>query len=181
MSIYAALFTILAALLLIGIVWLVAVPLPRENSAEAAKLHIEDLVPRHSQHFPQLRQSLQRADHQYVRQRASKEAERRWLEDRRKVLRAFLEGLGEDFARLDQLATLIAAHSANVSRKEEFLRLWLSMRFRFNYRMVAMSISTGRIGSTRELVRLTELVGSLSARTETMMARLDVAANDSAS
>jgi Na+-transporting methylmalonyl-CoA/oxaloacetate decarboxylase gamma subunit len=166
-------FAVLSLFLLLAIVWLVLKPLPKE--AVQTEVTLEELVPMHSQHFPQLRQALASADVQYVRRKTSKEVERQWREERRRILQAFLDGVVEDFVRLDQLARLIASHSPHFSRREELERAWLSLRFRFGYRIMSMRIASGSLGSVRQMSRLTGLVGNLSARAEAAMARLEIA------
>jgi hypothetical protein len=166
-------FAILALSLLLAIGWLVLKPLPKEASQPDSTM--EELMPLHSPHFPQLRQALASADAQYIRRRMSKEVERQWREERRRILQAFLDGLVDDFVRLDQFARLVASHSPHFSRREEFKRAGLSLRFRLGYRIMSMRIATGSLGSVRQMARLTELVGNLSARAEAAMARLEVA------
>lgn len=166
-------FAGVALLLLLVIVWLVIKPLPNERLQPGAK--IEELIPLHSQHFPQLRQALASADGQYIRRKTSKEVERQWREERRRILHGFLDGLAEDFVRLDQFARLVASHSEHFSRREEFERAWLSLRFRLGYRIMSMRIATGSLGSVTQMGRLTQLLGSFSARAEAAMARLEIA------
>jgi len=166
-------FSGVALLLLLVIVWLVIKPLPNETLQPAAK--IEELIPLHSPHFPQLRQALASADGQYIRRKTSKEVERQWREERRRILQAFLNGLVEDFVRLDRFARLVASHSEHFSRREEFERAWLGLRFRLGYRIMSMRIATGSLGSVAQMGRLTQLLGSFSARAEAAMARLEIA------
>jgi hypothetical protein len=166
-------FAGLALLLVLVIVWLVIKPLPNETARPTAK--IEELIPLHSPHFPQLRQALASADSQYIRRKTSKEVERQWREERRRILRGFLNGLVEDFVRLEHFARLVAAHSKHFSRREEFERAWLSLRFRVGYRIMSIRIATGSLGLVTQMGRLTELLGSLSARAEAAMARLEIA------
>jgi hypothetical protein len=166
-------FAALSLLLLVAIGWLVLKRLPRETAQPESTL--EELLPLHSPHFPQLRQALASADTQYVRRKTSKEVARQWREERQRILQAFLDGLVEDFVRLDQFARLVASHSPHFSRREEFERAWLSLRFRLGYRIMSMRIAAGRLGSVRQMVRLTELVGNLSARAEAAMTRLEIA------
>ena len=173
MNAFVIAFAALPLVLLLAIGWLVLKPLPRETAQRDSKL--EELIPLHSPHFPQLRQALASADSQYIRRKTSKEAERLWREERRRILQAFLDGLVEDFVRLDQFARLVASHSPHFSRREELDRASLSLRFRLGYRIMSMRIATGSLESVRQMGRLTELVGNLSARAEAAMARLEIA------
>jgi hypothetical protein len=176
----AALMTVsllvFVALSLVGLailIWLTGKPLPEEASLDVNS-RIEDLVPLHTQHFPQLRQALDSTDSRYMQQKATPDLLRKWRDDRRRILMAFVAGLGEDFAKLDRLGRTIASLSPKLSRQEELKRIWLNVRFRVNIRIVKLWIHAG---GTRPLMRLrylTTLLGDLSARTEAAMARLEM-------
>lgn len=176
MSFVVVAFTVASAVALAAIGWLVLKPLPKEASAGLVN-NIEELLPLHSRHFPQVRQALASADAQYVRRRASQETERMWREERRRILRSFLDGLAEDFARLDRLSRMVASLSPRFSRREEIERAWLSLRFRLNYRMTVLRISLGGPGSASQVSHMTELVANLSSRAEAAMTRLEVASS----
>jgi hypothetical protein len=175
MSLPVVIFAVVSASIFALLIRLLSKPLPEETSLGASK-KIEELLPLHTQHFPQVRQSLASADGRYIQRKVSKEALREWNEERRRILQDFLIGLAQDFARLDQLSRIVASLSPRFSRREEAEWIWLSLRFRANYRIVAMRIAAGYPGSMRGLVRLTELVGNLSARAEAAMARLEIVA-----
>lgn len=172
MSFVALLIACATFLVLAALIWLVSKPLGEEISL-SVESKIEDLVPLHTQHFPQLRQALESADSRYVRQNANAELHRMWQEERRQILRSFLAGLAEDFARLERLARIIASLSPRFSRRQELARIWLSVRFRLTYRIISIWISVGGTGVARQLRYLTELVGNLSARTEAGMIQLE--------
>ena len=97
-----------------------------------------------------------------------------WQEDRRQILKDYLAGLAEDFAKLDRLARIVASLSPQFSRREELARIWLSVLFRLNYRIVSIRISAGGTGPLRQVSYLTVLVGNLSARAEAAMSRLEI-------
>ncbi len=172
MSLVVVLITSATLAILGAMVWLVTKPLPEESSLSLDS-KIEELVPLHTQHFPQIRQALESTDNRYVRQRATPALHRLWREERRQILRSFLAGLAEDFARLDRLSRIVASLTPRFSRREELGRIWLSLRFRLTYRITSIRISAGGAGSARELNYLTVLVGSLSARAEAAMIRLE--------
>jgi hypothetical protein len=172
MSIVVLLITFATLILMGALVWLVSKRLPEENSL-SLESKIEDLVPLHTQHFPQLRQALESADSRYVRQNATASLHRAWREERRQILRSFLAGLAEDFARLDRLSRIVASLTPHFSRRDELERIWLSLRFRLTYRIVSMRISAGGAASARELSYLASLVGSLSAHAEAGMIQME--------
>ena len=70
MSAPLLLFTLAALSILAVLVWLVSKPLRQEASLNL-KSKIEELVPLHTQHFPQVRQALESADSRYIRQKAT--------------------------------------------------------------------------------------------------------------
>ena len=168
----AILYTVIALALVVALVWLLHRPLSWAGTAELeGSLEPENLFPVHCRHFPQIRQALSRADMEFLRGRASGRTLREWRSERRNVLRQFLAGLGQDFARLDRLARTVAALSPEVSREREMERLWLSVRFLVIYRLVSLRLAAG-VAPLPQVVRLTELVGSFAAQVETRMAAL---------
>jgi len=153
------------------VAWLLGRPLPEER-ADGEK-NIEDSLPSHTQHLPQLRQSLALADRRYIRQKASKEIARTWRAERQKILMSFLSGLAQDFARLERLASVVGSLSPDVPQPEKIRRAWLRLRFRISYRVLSLEIAAGRPCSMGRLARLTELVGNLSVNAENAMERLE--------
>jgi hypothetical protein len=170
MSILVAAVAVL--FLLLALVWLAGPPFPRETS-EPLRGKIEDLLPLHTHHFPQLRQALTNADEHYIRRKASKELQRMWRAERRQILHGFLTGLAGDYARLKQLARVVESLGAQPKKLAKMRHIWLSFCFRLNYRFASLNIRGGGLGSMRQLARLTDLVGDLSAETETAMTRLE--------
>ena len=169
----AILFAVTALALVAALVWLLHRPSSWAGTAESeGSLELEDLFPLHCRHFRQIRQALSRADTEFLRGRASVRTLREWRSERRDVLRQFLAGLGQDFARLDRLARTVAALSPEVSREQEMERLWLSVRFLVIYRLVSLRLAAG-FAPLPQVVRLTELVGSFAAQVEARMAALD--------
>lgn len=153
--------------------WLVAFPLPEESSPKVDP-RTEEFLPLHAQHLPQLRQALDLHDGDYVRRKASPELHKKWREERRRILVAFLKGLAEDFARLDRLGRMIASLSPKLRYRDELERLSLNVRFRLNFRLIRYWILVGGPGPLSRLSYLTSILGRLSARTEGAMARLEM-------
>ena len=170
MSILVAAVAVLV--LLLAIVWLAGTPFLRKAS-EPLRGKIEDLLPLHTHHFPQLRQALTTADEHYIRQKASKEVQRMWRAERRQILHGFLTGLARDYVRLKQLARVVESLGAQPKKRGEMRHIWLSFCFRLNYRLASLNIRAGGLGAMRQIARLTDLVGDLSAETETAMTRLE--------
>lgn len=159
-------------LAILGAAWLLARPLPEESAQGGNK--IEDLRPSHAQHLPQLRQSLASADRRYVRRKTPEPIGKAWRDDRRKVLRSFLSGVAQDYARLERLASEVGSLSPEASKREEFRKTWLRVRFRTSYRVLSVELAARRRCSMGRLAHLTELVANLSADTENAMERLQM-------
>jgi len=175
-TIYVGLGVVLLMLFLLVLVLL----LTRERADSrrapeaAAALLSTGAFPIHCRHFPQVRQALSAADQQYLEQRASASIRRKARRERRKVAQQFVAGIKEDFLRLDRVGRTVASLSPEVSRKLEFERLRLMLRFWMLYGLVRMQLAMG-VSVVTELARLTELVGGLAAQTERAMAALEEA------
>jgi hypothetical protein len=170
------LFAGLSLALLVLAIWLLAKPLPAEVSLRpSGNLEIEPLLPHHSRHFPQMRRILDAADEEFLARRVSHASLKSWRTERRRVLRRFLAGLGEDYAHLDYLARSVAALSPQVHRKAELERIWLGLRFRALYRMVSLRLAAEGSAPVKQLERLTVMLATLSSRLEAGMAGLETA------
>jgi hypothetical protein len=168
----AILYTVVALALLVALVWLLRRPASWMGAEESERsLELENLFPLHCRHFPQIRQALSEADAGFLRGRASRRALKEWRAERRHVLRQFLAGLGQDFARLDRLARTVAALSPEVSREREVEQLWLRMQFLLLHRLVSLRLAAG-LSPLPQVARLTELVGSFAAQIDMRMAAL---------
>jgi hypothetical protein len=159
-------FAVVSILLLLALLWTVRegfAPRPFQSRKNPAAL--EELFPLHCRHFPQVQQALSPSDAEYLELRASPKARRRALTERRAVVREFLQGLREDFRRIEQLGRAIAALSPEVHRVEEWARLRLAMRFELLCLGVEARLWIGGI-SISTLKRLTDLVGAQAAQME---------------
>jgi len=158
--------------ILLGLGRQVSKPLAEERSARLIN-NIEDLLPLHSQHLPQLRQSLASADTRYLRRRTSDEVEHIWREERRQIVARFLKGVAADFARIERLAIVVDSLAPEPSKRDEAFRAWIRFRFRILYRAASRWIAAGMPLSTGPLVHLTNLVANLSAYAENAMNQLE--------
>jgi len=140
----------------------------------ASALSSEDVFPVHCCHFPQVRQALSVTAQQYLKERASARVHRQAQEERRKVAQQFVAGIKEDFLRLDHKGRIVASLSPGVSRKLEFERLWLMLRFWMLYGLVRVQLAIGG-SAIKEMAQLTELVGGLAAQIERAIAALEEA------
>jgi hypothetical protein len=159
------LFFVVVAVVLLGLLaWALRHPSRRTPSLpDSASL--DELGPIHCQYFPILQQVLATGDREYLIRRASPRLRRRVRAERRRTARQFLGGLREDFARVNQLAVIVARLSPKVERKAEWRRLRLVVRFQLLYEFVWLDLALGG-SAVRELVQLTRLIGSTSSRLE---------------
>ncbi len=131
----------------------------------------EHLSPLHVAHFPQIRQSLSKADLDFLAAQGSRRLARRARTERRRVALRYVAALHSDFRRLLQLARVLAALSPEVVAQQEAERIWLAVRFECRYRMVRAMLL---LGSTprHQLLRITQMTGTLSARLDSAMAEM---------
>jgi hypothetical protein len=157
---------IVVSLVVIGaLLWLLFGNRPARRDLAAAALDIKKLLPVHCQHFPQVHPILKDEDQEFMRRRAPQEVASRWRAERRRVLRLYIRGLGEDFRGLERLARLIAALSPRVERKQELEWLWLGIQFRFLYQMTLLRFMLHWMPSG-DLIRLTEMLSELAVALE---------------
>lgn len=174
MNLSLLIYSSLSSLMLAGIIWLVAWPLASQTSfSGAAKPELENLFLLHCRYFAQMRQVLGQGDRHFLRGRLSASEIANWGQQRRQVLKRFLAALGDDYARLDFLSRRIAALSPHIQRKHELQRIWLGLRFRILYRVVAMGLAVEGLVPVESIARLTGVLGALSYQLEGSMCALE--------
>jgi hypothetical protein len=132
-------------------------------------LQIEKILPVNCRHFPQISQLLSQEDTQFMRKRAPHHVANKWRAERRRILKQYLNGLRQDFARLERLARVIAALSPEIRKRQEWEWFWLALQFHFSYRMAALKLALGRF-SPEALAGLTEMIAGLTSELENRMA-----------
>jgi len=157
---------------LIALAWMAVAPL-REEDSEDRSDRIEDLAPLHTQHFPQLKQSLDSADEQYISPKLSRDEEQMWKEEREGILRSYLAGLAGDFGRAMRMGHLVDLLNPSTAKSNVFQRIRLAMHFRLHYRFLTLWISCGGPMQMEHFRRLTESVGNLSALIEARMRNVE--------
>jgi hypothetical protein len=167
-------FGSVSALMLWAIIWLIAGPLAMQASvSEASEPELESLFLLHCRYFAQMRQVVGQGDRQFLRERLSSIEIAKWGRERRQVLKRFLAALGEDYARLDSLSRRIAALSPHIRRRHELQRIWLGVRFRILYRIVAMRLAVEGLVPVESIAQLTGVLGALSYQLEGTMNDLE--------
>ena len=157
----------IAAVILAALYWIslrARTPADTETLLKNAKS--EDLLPKHYRFFPQVSRALSGEDMEYLTRRTDGHARSAARRARRGVGLEFLQGLREDYRRLNRLARALTAlaPSANVQRESE--RVWLELRFKFVWYFVWLCLWTG-MTPIIQIRRLADLIGGSTARLET--------------
>lgn len=98
---------------------------------------------RHSCRLPQILQSLQPEDAEFLRERGRDELVKRIRTDRKRIALQYLDRLQEDFEILLEASRLLAVMSPEVIAMQEIERFKLSLRFRFCCRYLRWRLQLG--------------------------------------
>jgi hypothetical protein len=164
-------FTGVGVAVLLSLFWLLFASRWDKPRAEIETLDIEKLQPLHCRHFPQISQLLRPDDLTFIGRRAPAPMTRAWRRERRRILRQYLNGLAEDYIRVEHLARLIASLSPEVSRKQEWEWFWMGLQFRVVLQFLRLKLSLGSL-SLPQLTRWTDFVSSQAADLEFRMSQL---------
>jgi hypothetical protein len=115
----------------------------------------------HLANLSQLRQALDSADFEYVRNHLDPSTARRLRRERNRVARTYLEAIHEDFANLMRATQLVAALSPEVVAHQEWKRFHLNLEFQLKYRLLKAKFALGA-AQFRSLGNLAVLVSSLA-------------------
>ena len=165
MTVFVAILVLLAILALL---WLLFGSRTNETGSSLDALQIERLLPINCRHFPQITQMLKEEDRQFMRMRAPHHTERKWRAERRRILKQYLTGLAQDFARVQRLARLVSALSPEIRKGQELEWMWLGLQFHVSYRMVELKFALGRL-SPDGLAELTGIIAGLADELEHRM------------
>ena len=141
------------------------------RTAELSKLAPEDLAPSHAKYFPLVRQALSGSDLAEFGTRIPRHMRGKLQAERRKLARNYLQGLHEDFTKLERFGRMVAAHSPKVDARQEAERVRLGIRFRVVYALLSLRLAIGQM-PVPEFERLTQLVAGLATRVEASMTRI---------
>jgi hypothetical protein len=138
------------------------------RSDELSKLAPEDLAPSHAKYFPLVRHALSGSDLAELGARIPRHMRGKLRSERRKLARSYLEGLHEDFTKLERFGRMVAAHSPKVDARQEAERVRLGIRFRLVHALLSLRLAIGQM-PVPEFERLTQLVAGLATRLEASM------------
>jgi hypothetical protein len=91
--------------------------------------------------------------------------------ERRGVALSYLTALHEDFSRLLDLATVVAALSPELAPTQEKERVWLKVQFTSRYQLLRVALHAG-VFPQHKLDILTHQVSELAVRMETAIREL---------
>jgi hypothetical protein len=160
----------LISLFLILFAWWARNPQPSASSSS----HVGDtneFERRNMNYLPQIRQSLAKADYEFLSENASSKVLRQVRRERRDVALDYLVALRGDFQSLLRMAQVIAALSPELAAVHEFERLRLTAKFSWQYEMIRWRLLAG-LAPVPQLAGLSDLVSSLSVRMEAAMKEL---------
>ena len=162
-----ALTFFLVAVLFVALLWLL---LGRRSPGDLAQeaLEIHELLPVHCKYFPQIQNLLNSQDQDFVGRRVPLKIAKQWSAERRAILRLYIQGLREDFRRMEKLARLLAALSPEVKRAQEWEWFGLSVQFRLLYVAMQLRLAAG-ILPAGELARVAETLTALRLMLESTM------------
>jgi hypothetical protein len=128
-------------------------------------------APQHLRNMGQIRQAMDSADLQYVRDRGGSELASRLRNERRKVTLLYLAAIRRDFEQSLRIARIIAVLSPEVSGSHEYERLRLSIVFRFRYQIVRLGLLVGSV-RVPQVTMLGQMATTLAIQMEESMSRL---------
>lgn len=158
---------------LIGTAYALLHPLTAESKlVPRVAANLETLTIRHCQHFPQMRRAIDRQDIDFMMNHLPASRCRELQQERRKILRKYLSGIADDFARLDQLARVVASLSPRIDHRQELDRFYAELTFRVFFRIAALRLWTGAGIPDEMLAHLANMVAALSRDIEGAMTAL---------
>lgn len=167
MSALLVTFGILVAALLGALLWSSGRKRRPEDSAPIQDSFLP-LPCHHLANLPQIKQAIERADLEYVETRVNPATAKRLRRDRRRIVLAYLDGLREDFDRVMDATTRVAAFSPQVEAKHEFHRFRIAVEFRVRYTLLRIKFGMG-VSAFPGLGRLALMVSSLAVELDRAM------------
>jgi len=159
------------ALLLILLFWALRAPRKQASGAKNENALLGQAGRRHATYLPLIRQALSAGDLAFVASRGFPEFYQRLRKERRGVALSYLTALHEDFSRLLDLATVVAALSPELAPTQEKERVWLKVQFTWRYQLLRVALHAG-VFPQHKLDILTHQVSELAVRMETAIREL---------
>lgn len=129
------------------------------------QLSEQTLTCRHVANLQQLRQIFESADLTYLNKRVDRSVLRSVRKVRHRVATKFLAGLREDFLRLEEVSSIVAALSVEVDAREEWRRFRLAAEFRLKFAVLRTKYALG-LATSDSFRNLAWMVSSLAVKLE---------------
>lgn len=166
------LFALLTVALLGALYWLSVRARKDTRGADLLRtISADSLLPQNYKYFPQVCRALSAEDAQFLQERATPAVRHAALKARRAVALKFLSGLRDDYTKLNRLARVLASLAPSANEHREAQRIWMSLQFRFRWRVVWLEIWSGATPIT-QLQSMAGFIGGLAAQMQTSMSVL---------
>ncbi len=161
---YTAPFFILAALILLALLAYAVRPIQKRSlSPDTVFAALSE--PRHAFRLPQILQSLQPSDTEFLEGRGKHGLRRRIRSERKQIALRYLNRLEEDYETLLEASRILAVMSPEVVPIQEWERLRLSMRFARNCFLMRLRLRAG-LASSKGFGRISDMATTMSFRLE---------------
>lgn len=170
----APLFFIFAALLLLGLLAYAARPI--EKRALSPDSVFDALSePRHSFRLPQILQSLQPADTEFLERRGLRSLRQRIRAERTQIALRYVNRLESDYETMLEASRILAVMSPKVLSMDEFERLRLSMRFARNCFLMRLRLHA-RLAPWKGFEKISSMATTMSFRMESATSQIGLQA-----
>lgn len=171
---FAPLFFILAALILLGLLGYAVRPI--EKRALSPESVFEALSePRHSFRLPQILQSLQPSDTEFLDRRGLHSLRRRIRSERTQIAIRYLSLLESDYETLLEASRILAVMSPEVVPMQEFERLRLSVTFASNCFLMRLRLRMG-LAPWKGFSKISDMATTMSFRMESATSQIGLQA-----
>jgi hypothetical protein len=166
----APLFFILAALLLLGLLAYAVRPI--EKRAISPDSVFEALSePRHSFRLPQILQSLQPSDTEFLERRGLRSLRQRIRSERTQIAIRYLNQLESEYETLLEASRILAVMSPEIVAMQEFERLRLSIRFAQNCFLMRLRLRAG-FAPWKGFATISDMATTMSLRMESATSQI---------
>jgi hypothetical protein len=166
----APIFFILAALLLLGLLAYAVRPI--EKRALSPDSIFDALAePRHSFRLPQIIQSLQPSDTEFLQRRGLRSLRQRIRSERAQIAIRYLSHLESDYETLLEASRILAVMSPEVAPMQEFERLRLSVRFARNCFLMRLRLRAG-LAPGKGFAQISHMATTMSFRMESATSQI---------
>jgi hypothetical protein len=168
MTITLLLFLLAALVLFVLLLW-AARPQTDLRSPEGLLQSLTE--ERHYYRLPQIMQSLQREDPEFLTRSGQSELGQKIRDDRRRIALRYLEVLQKDFETLLKASAVLATMAPDLAPMQEWERLKLSVRFAVLCSFLKYSLRLG-LSPLASFGKLSEMASGIAMRLDAATARI---------